>query len=123
MNFKSKSLRAFIGAKNFSESRSFYKDLGFTEISISNDMSLFKVNDALSFYLQDYYVKGWVDNSMLFLEVDDVAACLIELKSKELHLKYTKVRFTDIKYNDWGKEFFMHDPSGILWHFGSFNGS
>jgi hypothetical protein len=23
--------------------------------------------------------------------------------------------------NDWGSEFFLHDPSGILWHIGCFN--
>jgi hypothetical protein len=72
MNHHSKSVRTFIGAKNFKESRNFYKDLGFEESIISKDMSYFKIFETLGFYLQDYYVKDWIDNSMIFLEVDNV---------------------------------------------------
>jgi len=49
-----------IGAKNYAESSAFYRQLGFEEIVIDQKMSLFKVNDNLGFYLQDYYVKKWV---------------------------------------------------------------
>ena len=83
-------------------------------------MSLFKVNEELAFYLQDYYVKKWVNNSMVFLEVKDVDECWEELYSKGLHNKYKYVRLTEIKEFDWGRECFMHDPSGILWHFCQF---
>lgn len=31
------------------------------------------MDDRLSFYLQDYYVKEWVENSMLFLEVEIIS--------------------------------------------------
>lgn len=120
MNYQSKSIRTFIGAKNYEESRAFYRELGFEEIIIDPKMSYFRVNDQLGFYLQDYYVKDWVDNSMIFLEVDDVDTCAKELLSKGLHEKYKHVRFTEIKEYDWGREIFMHDPSGVLWHFGEF---
>lgn len=121
MKYKAKSIRTFIGAKNYEESRTFYKELGFEEIVLFDNMSLFKVNKSLSFYLQDYYVKKWCNNSMVFLEVDDVDICLNELFGKGLQDKYKFVRFTEIKEFEWGREFFMHDPSGILWHFGQFN--
>ena len=123
MNYSAKSIRTFIGAKNFEESRQFYKELGFEEVILDKKMSLFKVNDKLGFYLQDYYKRVWVNNSMVFLEVDDVEACAQELLSKGLHEKYKYVRFTDIKDYEWGREIFMHDPSGVLWHFGQFNDS
>ena len=84
-------------------------------------MCLFKVNENLSFYLQKAYVKDWVDNTMLFLEVEDVAKCYKDLVNRKLPLKYPKVRLSSIKRLDWGSEFFLHDPSGILWHFGEFN--
>lgn len=116
-----KSLRPFIGANNFGESRQFYMDLGFEEIIISKDMSYFKITDQLGFYLQDYAVKDWIDNTMLFLEVDDVNRYRDELEALGLHKKYQTVRLSGIKINDWGKECFLHDPSGILWHFGQFN--
>jgi len=117
MSYLAKTIRTFIGAKNFEESRTFYKELGFEEFPVSEKMVLFKVNDQLGFYLQDYYVKKWVYNSMVFLEVDDVDECAKEWLSKGLHHKYKYVRFTEIKQFEWGRELFMHDPSGILWHF------
>jgi catechol 2,3-dioxygenase-like lactoylglutathione lyase family enzyme len=120
MKHSAKSIRAFIGAENFEESRQFYRDLGFKETVLFKNMSLFRVSDSLGFYLQDAYVKDWIDNSMIFLEVDDVDRYWNELQSLELDKKYKKVRLTSIKKYDWGRECFMHDPSGILWHFGEF---
>ena len=115
-----KSVRSFLGAKNFNESRKFYKELGFSEVVLSENMSLFKIDEKLSFYLQKAYVKDWVDNSMLFLEVGNLEEYLTELKSKKLTEKFSNVRLSEIVINEWGKEFFLHDPSGILWHFGNF---
>ena len=84
-------------------------------------MSYFRVTEKLGFYLQDYYVKDWVNNSMVFLEVDDVAHYWEELNKLNLPEKYPQVRLTPIKKYEWGRECFMHDPSGVLWHFGEFN--
>ena len=120
MKHTAKSIRAFIGALNFEESRLFYKELGFEESSISNDLSYFRVSDLLGFYLQNAYVKDWVDNSMIFLEVEDVNKYWIELNSLGLPHKYKGVKLTPIREENWGKECFMHDPSGVLWHFGEF---
>ena len=121
MKHSAKSIRAFIGAENFEESRQFYKDLGFEESVISKDMSLFKVSDKLGFYLQDAYVKDWVDNTMIFLEVDDVDRYWSELQNLALEKKYKNVKLTPVRNDYWGRECFMHDPSGILWHFGEFS--
>ena len=114
------SIRPFIGAKNFETSRSFYRDLGFEEVVISDDMSLFR-SGAFGFYLQNAYVKDWINNTMLFLEVDDVDRYYKDLKELDLTSKYEVVRLTPIRKEDWGQECFLHDPSGILWHFGQFN--
>jgi len=113
-----KSIRAFIGSKDFDVSRSFYHDLGFEEVRLGK-MSYFG-NDGFGFYLQDYYAKDWVDNSMIFVEVDDVDRYHKELSDLNLSAKYKKVRLTHIHNNDWGRECFLYDPSGILWHFGEF---
>ena len=121
MKHSAKSIRAFIGAENFEEARQFYKDLGFEESVISKDMSLFKVSDKLGFYLQDAYVKEWVDNTMIFLEVDDVDRYWSELQDLALEKKYKNVKLTPVRNDYWGRECFMHDPSGILWHFGEFS--
>jgi len=113
------SIRPFVGAQNFDISRNFYRDLGFEEVLLSPNMSLFKTA-GIGFYLQDAYVKDWIDNTMIFLEVDDVDRYWNELLALDLSAKYEGVRLTPIRQYDWGKECFLHDPSGVLWHFGAF---
>lgn len=113
------SIRPFIGAKDYKVSRNFYRDLGFEERILSPNMCLFKT-DQIGFYLQDAYVQDWIDNSMIFLEVDDVDRYWDELLALNLPVKYEGARLTPIRSYDWGKECFLHDPSGILWHFGQF---
>lgn len=120
MQFNALSMRPFIGAKDFDISRSFYRELGFEETVLSPDMSVFKIGQ-MAFYLQNAYVEDWVDNTMIFLEVEDVEQCWKELSALELPQKYAHVRLVPISHLDWGSECFLHDPSGILWHFGSFN--
>jgi catechol 2,3-dioxygenase-like lactoylglutathione lyase family enzyme len=120
MKHNARSIRPFIGAKDYDLSRSFYRDFGFEEFIIDANMSLFKTSD-FGFYLQNYYAKDWIDNTMVFLEVSDVEQFWIDLSGSGLTTKYESVRFGAIKQYDWGKECFVHDPSGILWHIGEFN--
>ena len=82
-------------------------------------MSVFK-SGVFAFYLQNAYVKDWVDNTMIFMEVDDVERFYNELVTLNLPAKYEGVRVTPIRNDYWGRECFLHDPSGILWHFGEF---
>jgi hypothetical protein len=119
MQFKTKSIRPFIGSKNYTESRLFYKELGFTENILSPNMSYFCTAN-FGFYLQDAYVKDWIDNTMVFMEVEDVEEFWESLKALHLNEKYPTAKLVPIRYLDWGKECFLHDPSGILWHFGAF---
>lgn len=119
MKTKAISIRPFIGAKNFEVSRSFYRDLGFEEKVLSPDMSYFHTQ-GFGFYLQDAYVKDWIDNTMIFMQVDDTNKYWEELLTLDLPSKYEGARLTPIHVYDWGKECFLHDPSGILWHFGEF---
>ncbi len=116
-----KSIRSFIGSHDFQLSRQFYRDLGWHETVIAADMVLIVIHDVLSFYLQDYYVKGWIENSMLLLEVEDLAAYYSQLLSLRLPNRYPSVTISDIKTEAWGREVFMHDPAGVLWHFAEFN--
>ncbi|ANE53557.1 glyoxalase [Flavisolibacter tropicus] len=120
MNQQTKSIRTFIGAKDFEISRSFYRDLGFEEGIISEKMSLFTIK-GLSFYLQDYYVKDWIDNSMILLEVDDVNSYWSFLQQLELNKKYPEIKLIPIQEHEWGKECLLIDPSGVLWHFAEFH--
>ena len=42
MEHQAKSIRPFIGAENFEISRNFYRDWGFEEIILDQNMSVFK---------------------------------------------------------------------------------
>ncbi|WP_298329325.1 glyoxalase [uncultured Dokdonia sp.] len=119
MNPTAKSIRPFIGATDFISSRRFYTSIGFKETVISYNMSLFTMDD-FGFYLQDAYVKDWIDNTMVFLEVQHLDEYLTHLESLDLATLFKGVKISKIVENDWGREFFLHDPSGVLWHIGSF---
>ena len=114
-----RSIRPFIGSKDFATSRQFYTDFGFDETVLAPNFLVFQ-SGGFAFYLQDAYVKDWIDNSMLFLEVADTEAYHRQITSVGLPGKYPGVKVSDIREEYWGKEFFVHDPSGILWHIGEF---
>lgn len=119
MKLKAKSIRPFIGAKNFELSRSFYRDLGFRESVLSAGMSYFET-DGMGFYLQHAYVKDWIDNTMVFMEVVDVHLFWNQLQSLNITATYENARLEPVRELEWGKVCYVHDPSGILWHFGEF---
>lgn len=95
MDHKAKSIRPFIGAKDFELSQDFYRDLGFQETILSKNMSVFKTQ-GLAFYLQDAYVQDWIDNSMIFLEVENVARYWNSLLALNLTGKYKNVKLTPV---------------------------
>jgi len=59
---------------------------------------------------------------MVFMEVEDMDAHFEKIEALNLPQKYKGVKLSEIVYNHWGNEFFLHDPSGILWHIGVFLG-
>lgn len=120
MHHNAISIRPFIGAKDFEISRRFYQDLGFQESVLMPEMSYF-YTEGLGFYLQRAYVKDWIDNTMVFMEVEDVSRHYKELQALDLPSKYEGVRLSPIRDYNWGRECYLHDPSGILWHFGEFS--
>ena len=119
MQHDAKSIRPFVGSKDFEISRRFYTDLGFEEITISTNMSLFRSGD-FGFYLQDAYVKDWIDNTMVFMEVADVNKFFADLTALNLPDRFESARVLPVREEQWGRECFVIDPSGVLWHFGEF---
>ena len=121
MIHSAKSIRTFIGAKNYAESTRFYEVLGFEVRSVGDKMSVVTVKENIVFYLQDAYLKSWCENSMIFLEIEtDLESYWEAIKVLGLPDKFPGTKLSTIQYNDWGNEFFLHDPAGILWHFGNF---
>lgn len=119
MELKALSIRPFIGAENFRQSADFYSELGFAETRISPTFSLFR-NESIGFYLQDFYVREWMQNTVVFLEVQNMDKCHSDLQALKLHEKFQGVKLSPLMSKEWGRECFLHDPSGALWHFGEF---
>jgi len=115
-----KSIRTFIGSKNFSESCKFYETLEFELHQHGKGFSYVSISPGIGFYLQDYYNKDWCENTMVFLEVDNLKAYLAKIKSLYLPDKFPGVKVSEIRKDSWGDEFFIHDPAGVLWHIGVF---
>jgi len=113
------SVRPFIGSKDFETSRAFYRDLGFEEHLLQEGFAVYHYGGT-SFYLQKYYVKEWLENTMLFFVVQDVYDCYTKLKEMQLDQKYPGVKIMPIREEDWGTEIHMLDPAGVLLHFGNF---
>ena len=57
---------------------------------------------------------------MIFLDVPDLDHLRNLLKLLRIEDNYKNVKISENKNYDWGSEFFMHDPSGVLWHFCEF---
>jgi hypothetical protein len=121
MNPSAKVIIPFLGSKNFQESTEFYELLGWKAKLISKGFARVYIQDKISFYLQDYYSKEWCENTMVFLEMDDLENQRESILMLDLPEKFPGVKVSKIKKNEWGDEFFLHDPAGILWHIGFFN--
>lgn len=113
------TLRAFVPAKEYSLERAFYSDLGFKEFYINDTLTIFKIGD-FSFYLQNYYHKGWAENFMMFLEVSDVDQWYLHITQLNLEGSFPGIRFIEPVDEDWGRVCRLVTPSGVLWHFGKF---
>lgn len=119
MQLQSLSTRPFIGSKDFVISKAFYQQMGFELRQVGPGLCLC-TNQQVAFYLQEAYVRDWVDNTMLFIQVQDVHQCYKDLAALELDQTFEQVRLTPVREESWGSVCFLHDPSGILWQFGTF---
>ncbi|MFK7771854.1 MAG: glyoxalase [Saprospiraceae bacterium] len=117
--FNIKTLRTFVPAKDYELSRNLYKKIGFEETFYSEGLAVFKV-DEFSFYLQNFYQKEWSENFMMFMEVENVDEFWKYLLSLNLINDFPTIKLREPKTEGWGREFHVIDPTGVLWHFGTF---
>jgi len=111
------NITSFIGAKDFELSTQFYKDLGFTPEVTTEKAVLFKLGD-FGFWLQEYYVKEWIENTMLCLYVEDISSWFTLIQDLNIKSKYgAQARLHSEPHKQEGGEMMqLIDPSGVLWH-------
>ena len=75
MNLKTKDVKVFVPSKDFTTSLNFYTALGWkVNYRAKNDaIAELELADC-RFYLQNYYQRGWANNFMLHITVEDAQA-------------------------------------------------
>jgi len=116
-NFNMFNITFFVGAKDFDVSVQFYKELGFIPEVTMNNQILFKLG-AFGFWLQDYYVKEWIENTMLCLYVEDINSWFKLIQDLNLDSNYGKQAHLHSEPHEQEGGIMMQliDPSGVLWH-------
>lgn len=116
VDLKASDVRTFVPAKDFAASKDFYVALGW-ELKWSDDgLALLEIADQ-RFYLQDYYVKEWAENSMLYVVVEDAEACCRQVTALVESGRFPGVRVSKPKQEPHGALVaYVWDPAGVLLH-------
>jgi hypothetical protein len=114
-------LRSFVGARDFERSLAFYGALGWTPAYQDDDLALLELGDH-RFYLQRYYVREWVENTMLTIVVADAAAWHRKVSQVLAAGEFEPARVAEPKVEPWGATVtYVWDPCGVLLHFTQFS--
>jgi hypothetical protein len=117
LNLKVADVRAFVPAKDFAISKAFYTALGWKLTEITEKLALIELAEW-RFYLQDYYVKEWAENFVIFISVEDAQAWHDHASAALKERSYLDARVWPPKAEEWGAlTTYAIDPSGVLIHF------
>jgi hypothetical protein len=116
-NLGASDIKAFVGSKNFDESRDFYQAIGFKLKFDTGDLAEFELGIS-RFYLQKYYQRKWCENSMLHITVEDATAWYQHVSSVLEKRKFGAARAREPSEQPYGALVtFVWDPAGVLLHF------
>jgi catechol 2,3-dioxygenase-like lactoylglutathione lyase family enzyme len=108
--------RPFLPARDIAASRAFYEALGFKKL-LDGEVVIFAIG-VTSFILQQRYDKGWAENAMMQLMVDDLDAWWAKIEALDLPGKFNIAVLKPPAAQPWGlRVAYVSDPSGVLWHF------
>jgi hypothetical protein len=106
-----------VPAKDFAVSKAFYAALGCLVHDVSTDLALVELADR-RFYLQNYYVKDWAENFVLYVVVEDALGWYEHVGNLIANNLFPGARVQPPKQEDYGALVtFVIDPSGVLLHF------
>lgn len=116
LNLNSSDLRPFLPAKSFDVSKQFYTRLGWSIKDLGDALALVQLGER-SFYLQNYYVEEFAQNTMLHITVEDAQAWYEHVSSVVRDQEFVGVRVQPPKRQPYGAVVtFVHDPAGVLLH-------
>lgn len=113
-------VRPFVGARDFALSLRFYEALGWTCVWRDGGLALLELGGH-RLYLQDHYVRDWVENSMLVVTVDGASNWFDHVTAVLGSGDFGDARVAAPRHEDWGATVTsVWDPSGVLLHFTQF---
>jgi uncharacterized glyoxalase superfamily protein PhnB len=116
-NFRVTEIKAFVPAKDFERSKTFYRDIGFRLASEGGGVAYFHIGNA-SFLLQDFCPDESAENFMMHLLVEDVDAWWKRIDESGVVEAYG-VTLSPIELQPWRmRDFCLTDPTGVLWRVG-----
>lgn len=112
----STKVKAFVPARDFDQSKHFYRHLGF-DLVWSDDNLAYFCHGHSSFFVQNMYNDDHAD-FMIHLLVVDVEAWWQHVQDQDLKNKY-QIKVESPGNRPWGiRDFVIIDPSGVLWRIG-----
>ncbi len=109
-------LKAFVPARDFELSKSFYLDLGFQMNWGDEQVCEFEIS-GYRFLLQNFYVKEHAGNFMMSLMVENADDWWDHIKNSGLQNKYDLYMAKPPELQPWGlRVLYLTDPTGVLWH-------
>ncbi|BDA85339.1 glyoxalase [Aureimonas sp. SA4125] len=110
-------LRPFVPAKNYDRSRQFYEALGFVA-GLATDRITVMAHGDDGFLLQNFYQKDLAENLMIQLAISDLAGWWQRHDPEQVAARFGAKPPSGPALQPWGLVVgFVHDPSGVLWHF------
>jgi len=114
---KATDLRPFIPARDFEVSKRFYAALGWDTRDVGPKLALVTIGDGQHFYIQDYYVKDFAENTMLHVTVDSATDWHAHVAATLDKGDFATARVQPPARQLYGATVvFVHDPSGVLLH-------
>jgi len=108
-------IRPFLPSRDFELSKSFYEAVGFNKV-LDGEVAIFGAGSG-GFILQRRYDKGWAENCMMQLMVDDLGAWWTHITSLDLPGRFGVPTPKAPAVQPWGlRVAYLVDPCGVLWH-------
>ena len=107
--------RPFLPTQDFDLSKRFYEALGFEKV-LDSEVAIFRTGSG-GFILQRFYQKGWAENCMMQLMVDDLDAWWAHIDGLNLPERFGVQPPRPPALQPWGlRVLYLIDPCGVLWH-------
>lgn len=116
-NLSVSDVKVFVPAKDYQLALAFYQALGWKLVGDYGQLAEMELGSS-RFFLQDYYHKGWAENFMLYINVEDVNAWYVHIQKVLGTGHFPAARVKAPALQDHGDTVcHVWDPSGVLLHF------